>query len=658
MTEALTYVEIDVPYCSLNFGVSPCTATGTKCFNTLKTCKDRPNFTDVPETLRFVQPTDYLPQNIEAIPSLREVTITPSVISLGHDLGERAKVAAVFEDHPWPDTGPGGDKYLSDRAYNPFDHGSYFGKFRARQPFLRGRKLRVIRGKVGDAIGAMTTRHYRIDSIDGPSLSGKFTVKASDPLKFADGSRATAPMVSHGYLSLPLGPGSGQLTLSPIGIGDLEYPTTGYLNIGGEEVVRLTGRSGDVCTIVRAAYDTTAVAHAAEDRVQLCLRFNDKGPNTIIEILLRDFAGVAPAELPLSDWVREVQAYAIHLNYSALITEPTSVRLLVSEVIEQAGLFIWWDDITERVNLRVLRPIPDAICISEDSIIKGSLKIMERPTERISQVWIYYAQVNPLLPVGDKDNYRSISATVNLQAESDFGSPAIRVITSRWIPNVVSGGGPGRAVAEELSQIYLSRFEDSPRRFRFSLIRDDNITLSLGKGYRLMSHIFQDASGASVSVPIQITSLKSLDTRQEVEAEEVLFDEMLDVVDGVVALSGSLIVNGEFDTDTDWVKPPGWSIGDGVAYKVQGSTNAILQDIDALVVGANYRCTFTILNYAGGTIYCGLAQGGGDVDGMFRTASGTYIDDLVATHEHTRFRISATSGTRAEIDDVSCIRIE
>ena len=129
MTEALTYIEIDVPYCSLNFGVSPCTATGTKCFNTLKTCKDRPNFNDVPETLRFVQPTDYLPQNIEAIPSLREVTITPSVISLGHDLGERAQVSAVLEDHPWPDTGPGGDKYLSDRAYNPFDQGSYWGSF-------------------------------------------------------------------------------------------------------------------------------------------------------------------------------------------------------------------------------------------------------------------------------------------------------------------------------------------------------------------------------------------------------------------------------------------------------------------------------------------------------------------------------------------------
>ena len=505
---------------------------GTKCFNTLKTCLDRPNFNDVPETLRFVQPTDYLPQSIEAIPSLRGVMITPSVVSLGHDLGERAQVAAVFEDHSWPDTGPGGDKYISDRSYNPFDQGSFWGKFRARHPFLRGRKMRIIRGNVGDAVGAMTTRHYRVDSIDGPSMAGKFVLKASDPLKFADGPRAMAPKVSNGYLASSVNAITGQLRLSPSGIGDLEYPTTGYLNIGGKEVVQPNWRVSDLCGVTRAAYNTAGVAHAAEDRVQLCLRFNNDAPQTIIADLLQDFAGVASAEIPISDWTAEANAYAINANYSALITEPTSVRLLVSEVIEQAGLFMWWNDINEEINLRVLRPIPvSADRITADNVVEGTLTVMERPSERISQVWTYFAQVNPLLPVGDKDNYLSVSAAVNLQAEPDYGSPSIRVITSRWIPNVVGGGILGRSVAERLNQLYLSRFKDSPRRFQFSLIRDDNITVSLGDGYRLESHIIQDPSGASVSVPIQITSLISSDTRQEVEAEEMLFDTTLNIVD-------------------------------------------------------------------------------------------------------------------------------
>ena len=653
MAESLTYVEIDVPYCSLDFGVSPCTATGTKCFNTLQTCKDRPNFTDVPETLRFVQPTDYLPQQIEAIPSLRTVTISPSVVSLGHDLGERAQVSAVFEDHPWTDTGPGGDKYISERPYNPYDQGSYWGKFRARHPFLRGRKMRVIRGKVGDTISAMTTRHYRVDSIDGPSMDGRFVLRASDPLKFADGPRAMAPMASHGYLASSISATATQLTLSPSGIGNSEYPNTGHLNIGGEEVVRLTGRNGDVCAIVRGAYNTTGVEHAAEDRAQICLRFNDTGPQAIIAALLQGFAGVTSAEIPISDWTREVGAYAIHLSYGALITEPTSVRLLVSEMIEQAGLFLWWDDITEKVNLRVLRPIPDPNCITEDQIIKGTLTVMERPSERISQVWVYYARFNPLLPVGDTDNYVSISATVNLQAESDYGSPSIKVITSRWIPNIVRrhgrpDGGLGREVAESLSQIYLARFAGSPRRFRFSLIRDDNITLLLGAGYRLESHIFQDASGASVSVPVQITSLLSSDTRQEVEAEEVLYREAV--------VLAPFLLNGGFDDSAGWILAPGWSIGGGVASKTPGNSNGILQDINTLV-GVVYRCTFTILNHVSGELRSGLSHGGGEVNGLPRITNGTYVDDLVAIDKHIRFRISATSGTRADIDNVSCERI-
>lgn len=36
--KVVTYVEIDVDYCALSYGVTPCTADGpTKCFNSLAT---------------------------------------------------------------------------------------------------------------------------------------------------------------------------------------------------------------------------------------------------------------------------------------------------------------------------------------------------------------------------------------------------------------------------------------------------------------------------------------------------------------------------------------------------------------------------------------------------------------------------------------------
>src|SRR5690349_5293148 len=116
MAQAVTYVEIDIPFCSLTYGVSPCTAaiptTGdAKCFNSIKTCQDRNHFTESDVTLRFAVPTEYLPSEIDCIPSVSSVSFSPATVSLGKDLGQRASLTVTFQDHPHSDTGPGYDKY-------------------------------------------------------------------------------------------------------------------------------------------------------------------------------------------------------------------------------------------------------------------------------------------------------------------------------------------------------------------------------------------------------------------------------------------------------------------------------------------------------------------------------------------------------------------
>ena len=215
-----------------------------KCFNTLATTQDRPNFTNVPVTLRFAVPTDYLPDDIEAIPSIRSAEISPGTVSLGENLGERATLTVSFEDHRWSDTGPGFDKYLDERAYDPFKQGTFWGKFRARQPFLRGRPIRLIRGFLGQTLTEMETRHYLIESFDGPSPNGGvYKIVGKDVLKLADGDRSKAPRLSNGFLVAAITDVDTSATLSPSGIGNIEYPTSGVAAIGGKEIVEFT-RSG------------------------------------------------------------------------------------------------------------------------------------------------------------------------------------------------------------------------------------------------------------------------------------------------------------------------------------------------------------------------------------------------------------------------------
>lgn len=245
--KVLQYVEIDIDYCSLTYGVAPCQAsltnsppTGTKkCFNTLVTCQDRANFTNSPVTLRFAVPTADLPASVECIPNIKSVTFDPATVSLGQNLGQRATLTVTFDDHKHSDTGEGFDKYLSDRTYDPYSQGTFWGKFRSRQPFVRGRPLRWIIGTTDQDIGDMETRHYIIDSFTGPDNNGLFKIIAKDLLKLADGDRALAPAVSEGFLVSDITNVQTTLTLSPTDVA-INYPNSGYVNIGGTEIVSYT----------------------------------------------------------------------------------------------------------------------------------------------------------------------------------------------------------------------------------------------------------------------------------------------------------------------------------------------------------------------------------------------------------------------------------
>ena len=124
-----------------------------KCFNSLGTCQDRANFNNVPVTLRFAVDCDYLPDAIPCIPSIAWISLSPGTISLGQDLGTRSSLSVSFNDQPHSDAGAAQDKYPETRGYDPYKRGTYWGKFRARNPYLIGRPIRLIRGVVGHRWG-------------------------------------------------------------------------------------------------------------------------------------------------------------------------------------------------------------------------------------------------------------------------------------------------------------------------------------------------------------------------------------------------------------------------------------------------------------------------------------------------------------------------
>ena len=571
--KALTYVEIDIDYCSHTYGEAPCAAelgvTGSiKCFNTQRTCQDTSNFNNEPVTLRFAIPTDYLPRDIDCIPNIEGVSVTPATLSLGKDLGQRASVSVSFSDHRHSDTGPGFDKYLGDRDYDPYKQGTFWGKFRARQPYLFGRRLRLIQGFLGQPLEEMTTRHYIIDSFDGPTADGTYTLIAKDYLKLLDSDKAQSPGVSNGQLTADISASATSCTLSPSGIGDAEYPSSGFVCIGGKEVCWAT-RSGDTLTLTRGQAGTTAREHKAEDRVQIVLNWESAHPAELLYDLMVEGVGIPEEFVAYDEWVEEIDTY-VGVLFTGMVAEPTSSRKLVCEIIEQAGLIVWWDEVRQLIRLRVLRSVPvDAKVIDSDVILRGTLKTREQPQLRLSQVWTHYGKRDPT--EGDNaNNYRSCLATVEAEYQGFYGAPAIRKIYARWIPPF------GRVSAARLNDLVLSRFRDPPRRFNFELPRQPNTLfgnepVQLASGYLLRDHSLQDATGAAASVPIQVTRIEPLADRLRIEAEEMsyIYRDPTDLLNRVIWIdSNAQNVNLRTSHDLMYPDPTEEDIANGLNVTV------------------------------------------------------------------------------------------
>jgi len=423
----------------------------------------------------------------------------------------------------------------------------------------------------------MQARYFVIESFDGPKADGRYTTIAKDILKLADGDRSQAPPLSNGFLSADLTISATTATLLPLGIGNAEYATSGHVCIGGNEIVAFS-RVGDVLTIARGQLGSTASTHKAQDRVQIVFQFVAADPADVIYSLLGGYAGISTRYMDLATWRAETAAF-LGTVYSAIIAEPTSVATLVSELVQQAAMLIWWDESARQIRLKVLRGIlTDADTFTPENTLLGSLTIKEQPDKRISRVQVYFGQKDPTKPLSNLDNFRSSSLTIDEDAEEDYGSSSIKTIMARWIP------AAGRSIADRLGTVQLARYRDPPRRLTFATSRYADADVELGGGYRVESFGVQDGRGAQASIPIQVTRLNPGPERFTVEAEEMLYTAPdLDLTNRQVIFDTNNL-NVNLRASHDSIYPPPVS-GDIVTCTIRsgvviGSTSTSLPSVD------------------------------------------------------------------------------
>lgn len=514
--EPITILEIDQDRCSLTYGVAPCQAalgvTGDdKCYNTRITCQDDANFTLSTLTLRFCSPMEDtgLHKSIVLIPSLVSVDTVPTEINIGGTnrdagpLGRRAMITAKLQDHPYHDRLV--DPYASERDFDAMEQGTFWSKWLARNPYHQGRALRVREGYVGQTLAEMRVRNYIIERIEGPT-KGIVSIIAKDVLKLIESERAQAPIPNTGVLNAAIDDNDLALVLSPAGIGNAEYPTSGTARIGSE-LVTYTRSGNNVTITARAVRGTEATSHEAGDIFQDCLVISSVAVAQVIHDLLVDYAGVPEAYIPLADWEEEADTWLSGFNLSTVITQPTGVDKLIAEINEQATTFIWSDDEDQEIKLRATRPffpVLDAApyeVTQEANIVAGSFVLERKPDERISEIQIYYDQINPTGSVDDPTNYARFRQLIDDDAETSeqYGEKRVKTIFARFMDSA------NDASTNVVAQRILDRQRDPPTVVKFKMDAKDS-GLRPGEVARITHRDIVDFDGAADPTLFQIVA--------------------------------------------------------------------------------------------------------------------------------------------------------
>lgn len=511
---ALVYIEIDVKRCSLEYGTLPCEAelgvTGDdKCFNTRNQradCQDPANFSETTKTIRFgLRDVGYLPASIICLPLLRSGKVTNAVIKPGQSIGERASLTAKFFNGKHSDAGF--DPYVTERGYIAYESGTFWGKFRARNTYLEGRPMRIIRGYVGQTLAEMDTEHFIIDRMDGPNSNGEVTIKATDFMKQLNSERALAPTPSSGRLSAEYLAGVSVVVLSPFGIGNDEYPASGRVAIG-KEVFDFT-RAADQLTLSPAMSEDHKLGEIAQQTL-----FYDAQKASVITADL--IANYSPLDVSYTDepaWSILVDQFA-NLLYTREVVKPTPTRTLINELVNQAGLVMFGDTRLQVVSFDVIRVTPSTGAIIDgEKILRDTFRQKDQPTKRFSQIVVYYDKRDDFAS-DEPENY--FSAAVYIVPDDQYETPSILRIFSKWIRS------ESLSIAQNVAQRAAARYRFPPLDLRFSL--DSDNTRSLGQIVTLSHPSIETATGSQGVLDAIITGVTNDVDNNAFVAEEFNLD--------------------------------------------------------------------------------------------------------------------------------------
>lgn len=476
----ITIVELEQPRCTLRFGVGACTATGTPCYNTPGTCGDLANrnadgsirwrfMDDRPGVRDYSDFSD--PDNIatNAFPCGVTVSTSESQINTGailegrSPLGVTGKVTIGMQDFAWNDAV--GDFSLSSRSGvvtgRPYPkRGPFWALWAARNELFNDMYLRIYDGYEEEALADMRQRLFVLDNMSGPSSDGAVSLTGLDPLRKLDDAEfpRTSDLDLYGNIN------ETTTTIQVFGteadVSDTFGNTapTHYLSIG-TELISYTGYTdeGDgvftLTGVLRAALGSEAASHSDKDKVQRAGRYEDMQFWLVQNDLFTNHSTIPADFIPLADWNTEGDTYLPTYRATRTVIAPTKVSTLAGQLTQQGLFYIWWEAYAQEIKMLAVRA-PDAapvLLTDEKNLIRGT-QLTREPSSRLTQVVVYYNQIDPFSSDSDPVNYRNRFTSIN---GDNLGEQNVREIYAPWINS--------RTQAVQLAIRLLLRYKNTPK---------------------------------------------------------------------------------------------------------------------------------------------------------------------------------------------------
>lgn len=525
MTKPVQIVEIRQKRCSLRFGVSPCTATGTpKCFQTYATCGAKSVF-NLSGELRwyFHRHGDPVPNTASrpgsnvwygpSIPILRTVKTEPTRINLGavregeSPFGLRGTVSVTLDDLEFRNQF--GDFYANERTVQGSIGRLLLAWLGEAVPQL---EMYLYTGQEGDSLASMTVRRYDVTNINPPS-GGAWTISGMDPLARAERKKAQFPPATDLRLQADI-----DASTTTISVSGLETDVNKAMgNDGffygrlGSEIIRYTGYTGSagvwaLTGVVRGALETTADEHSIDDGMQRVGHYSDILYWQMVYDLLSNHTTIPVSLIPYAtDWTSEGESWLSTLAGTGTFTESRPVLGICAEAMRDGMFSIWWDDRAQEIKMLANRQ-PGAVSqnLTERNAIAASA-IKRMPDDRRTRVTIYYDRRDPTESLTESRNYRKQRIRIDGETEgSFFADSTVRNLI--WYSPLLRTDL--NAILVQAS--FLQRYRTTPRYLDLTLAYK-NADLSIGDVIYVESHDEIDTLGNPKTEAWQVIEWEELD---------------------------------------------------------------------------------------------------------------------------------------------------